>query len=350
MSRIHIRTLVMILLLTGPSYAQESHQHHHDTDERIGRVKFTISCSARAQVQFNRAVAWLHSFEYDEAEKAFTEVAAKDSACAMAHWGIAMSLYHQLWVPPSPADLQKGAAAVEKARSIGAKTERERAYIAAIGEFYRDWEKRDHRTRAEAYEHAMERVSRRYSNDREAAVFYALALNATALVAIPSDKTYTKQKKAAAILNRALRLEPGHPGVAHYLIHSYDYPQLAHLALEAARSYSKIAPSSAHALHMPSHIFTRLGLWQEAIDTNIASEAAAKDYSVRNHMTGAWDEQLHAMDYLEYAYLQSARDRDAKKMLDESSSIRKTDPESFKCAYAFAAIPARYALGVGQWA
>lgn len=350
MKRIHISALaIAVLSLSGLSHAQE-HEHHHDKNEKLGKVTFRISCSAEAQSLFNRAVAWLHSFEYEEAERAFAEAAAKDPSCAMPHWGIAMSQYHQLWAAPSAAELRKGAAAMEKARSIGAKTERERGFISAIEKFYGNWETLDHQTRATAYEKAMEEVSRHYPNDREAAVFYALALNATALATVPADKTYARQKKAAGILNRVLREEPDHPGVTHYLIHSYDYPALASMALAAARSYSKIAPSSAHALHMPSHIFTRLGLWQEAIQSNIASEQAAKDYGLRNHLTGVWDEQLHAMDYLGYAYLQSGRDVEAKRVLDEMTSIRKVEPETFKVAYAFAALPARYTLERRRWA
>jgi hypothetical protein len=350
-NRVHIPTaIVLAVLLSVPSHGQQDHQHHHDIVEKIGDVDFAISCSAEAQKGFNRAVAWLHSFEYEEAERAFTKVAAGDAACAMDHWGIAMSLYHALWAPPTRAELQKGAQAVEKARLIGARTDREREYIEAIGAFYDDHDKHDHPTRAAAYERAMEQVYRHYPNDREAAVFYALALNATALATVPADKTYSRQKKAAGILNRVLRERPQHPGVTHYLIHSYDYPQLANLALAAARSYARIAPSSAHAQHMPSHIFTRLGLWQEDVSTNLASEASAKSYATRNHLAGAWDEQLHAMDYLEYAYLQQARDREAKQTLDRLLAIRKTDPENFKCAYAFAAIPARYALERRRWA
>jgi tetratricopeptide (TPR) repeat protein len=341
---------IALLLCACPIIAQEEHQHHHSASEKVGEVNFPVSCSPPLQKQFNRAVAWLHSFEYDEAEKAFAEVAAADPDCAMAFWGIAMSRYHQLWAPPGRADLEKGAGAAERANSIGAKSQRERDYISAIAEFYRDWSKLDHATRTLAYERAMERVYLRYAEDRESGVFYALALNASALAMVPMDKTYARQLKAAAILNKVLAEQPEHPGVAHYLIHSYDYPDLAHLALAAARSYARIAPASAHAQHMPSHIFTRLGLWQEDIDTNLVSEAAAKEYAKKNELKGAWDEQLHAMDYLEYAYLQGARDRDAKQILNELRGIRKTDPENFKCAYAFAAIPARYALERRQWA
>ncbi len=340
--------MLLVLLCPAISEAQEEHQHH-EPGEKIGKVRFVVSCSAQAQKQFNRAVAWLHSFEYGESERAFNDIATIDPQCAMAHWGAAMSLYHQLWAPPSPAELEKGARAAQKAKQIGAKTKRERDYIDAIAQFFDDRERVDHSTRAARYEHAMEQVYLHYPNDREAGVFYALALNAAALAASPMDKTYAKQKKAAAILNRMLRLQPEHPGFAHYLIHSYDYPPLAHFALAAARRYAGIAPSSAHALHMPSHIFTRLGLWDEDIATNIKSENAAKEYARKNHLAGTWDDQLHAMDYLAYAYLQQGRDGEARSVLDELKAIRKTDPESFKCAYAFAAIPARWALERRNW-
>ena len=340
--------ILLVLLLPAISAAQEEHQHH-EPSQKIGKVNFRVSCSPQAQRQFNRAVAWLHSFEYGESERAFNDVATTDPQCAMAHWGAAMSLYHQLWAPPSPGELKKGALSVQKAKQIGAKTKRERDYIDAIAWFFDDWERVDHRTRAARYELAMEKVYLRYPGDHDAGVFYALALNATALATVPMDKTYAKQKKAAAILNRVLRLEPEHPGVTHYLIHSYDYPPVAHLALAAARRYARIAPSSAHALHMPSHIFTRLGLWDEDIATNIKSQNAAMDYAHRNRLKGVWDEQLHAMDYLAYAYLQAARDREARAVLDELRAIRKTDPENFKCAYSFAAIPARWALERRNW-
>jgi tetratricopeptide (TPR) repeat protein len=340
---------LFVLMSTPFGVAQDEHQHHHESGEQVGKVNFVVSCSPQAQKQFNLAVAWLHSFEYGEAERAFAKVAAIDSGCAMAHWGIAMSQYHQLWSPPSRPELEQGALEVQKAKAIGGKTNRERDYIDAIGQFYGDWEKADYQARANSYERAMEQLYRRYPADREASVFYALALNASALAAKPMDKTYAKQKQASAILNRVLRLEPEHPGVTHYLIHSYDYPPLAGFALAAARSYAKIAPSSAHALHMPSHIFTRLGLWEEDVAMNIRSENAARDYAQRNHLAGAWDEQLHAMDYLAYAYLQQGRDREARGVLDELKSIRKTDPETFKCAYSFAAIPARWALERRKW-
>jgi tetratricopeptide (TPR) repeat protein len=327
--------------------AQEAHPHAHGHTEELGQVNFPVNCTPQARRQFNRAVAWLHSFEYEEAEKVFTEVAATDPRCGMAHWGIAMSNYHPIWAPPSVAELKKGLNAVEKAKSVGARTERELDYIAAIEVFYKDSDKLDHRTRVLAYGEAIERLYRRYPSDSEAGVFYALTLIAKGMMT--GDKSYANEKKAAQILNRVLAREPRHPGVAHYLIHSYDYPALALLALPAARSYAKIAPASAHAQHMPSHIFTRLGLWQEAIRSNLDAKASAKAYAVRNRMPGAWDEQLHAMDYLAYAYLQGAQDKHAWAVLDELYQIRKAEPENFKVAYAFTAIPARYALERRRW-
>src|SRR5205807_494898 len=241
----------------------------------------------------------------------------------------------------------KGSSAVEKAKVAGARTQRERAYIAAIEVFYQDADKLDHRTRAFAYNNAMEQLCQRYPSDHEAGVFYALTLIATGMMT--NDKNYARQKEAAQILNRVLALEPQHPGVAHYLIHSYDYPALARLALPAARSYAKIAPASAHAQHMPSHIFTRLGLWPEAIRSNLDAEAAGKAYAVKNHLSGVFDEQFHAMDYLVYAYLQGAQDKRAWGVLDELNKIQRAEPETFKVAYAFTAIHARYALERRRW-
>ncbi len=313
--------------------------------EKLGQLHFPISCSPSAQTQFERAVALLHSFWYEEAIPAFTGVTATDSTCAMGYWGIAMSLWHPLWQPPGPAELKQGWAAVEKAKSLGG-TQREKDYVAAIEAYYKDWDKVDHRTRALAYEKAMEGVYLRYPEDREGAVFYALALNATAA---PTDKTYANELKAAAILEKVFTEQPTHPGVAHYIIHTYDYAPLASRALPAARSYAKIAPSVPHALHMPSHIFTRLGLWQESIESNRASAAAGTEYFVKTGTEGVWDQTLHAMDYLVYAYLQGVQDQEAKRVLDEVTAIRKTQPESFIAAYALAAIPARFSLERHRW-
>ncbi len=330
-----------------PHQGEHPHGHRHEPSEKLGQVNFPVSCTPKAQKQFNRAVAWLHSFEYEEAEKAFTEVTVTDPRCGMGYWGIAASNYHPLWAPPSAAELQKGWAAIEKAKAAGVKTPRERNYIAAIEVFYKDSDKLDHKTRSFAFSEAMKQLFRSHPSDHEAGVFYALTLVATGMMA--NDKSYVREKEAAQILNRVLARQPQHPGVTHYIIHSYDYPALAHLALRAARSYAKIAPASAHAQHMPSHIFTRLGLWQEAVRSNLDAKASAKAHAVRNQMTAVWDEQLHAMDYLAYAYLQGAQDKHAWNVLDELNKIQRVEPESFKVAYAFGAIPARYALERRRW-
>lgn len=340
--------LTAAFLCPAPSpVAQEMHPHEHDAAEKLGRVNFPVSCTPQAQKQFNRAVAWLHSFEYEEAEKAFAEVTATDPRCGMGHWGVAMSNYHPLWAPPTPAELQKGLSAVEKAKAAGARTPRERDYIAAVEVFYKDSDTLDHRARVLRYSEAMGQLHRRYAADREAGVFYALTLIAKGMMA--ADKSFANEKEAARILNGVLAREPQHPGVTHYLIHSYDYPALAHMALPAARSYAKIAPASAHAQHMPSHIFIRLGLWQEAISSNLGAEASAKAFAVRNRLADAWDEQLHAMDYLAYAYLQGGQDKRARGVLDGLHKMRKVEPETFKVAYALTAIPARYALERRRW-
>lgn len=263
LSRLVVPVILALLIGSVSGFAQETHPHKHALSEKLGQVNFSTSCSKQAQQKFNRAVALLHSFWYDEAEKAFNGVTQTDPKCTMGHWGVAMSLYHPLWAPPLAVELQRAAAAMQKASATVPPTQRERDYVAAIATFYRDADKVDHQTRSLAYEKAMEQIFLRYPQDQEAAVFYSLALLGTAL---PTDKTFANQKKAAAILNKVLASQPEHPGVAHYIIHSFDYPPLASLALNAARSYSKIAPSAPHALHMPSHIFIRLGLWQESIE------------------------------------------------------------------------------------
>ena len=341
-----------LLTITAPEgTAQEGNQHRHEPQEKastkLGRVNFRTSCSNKAQPQFNQAVAWLHSFEYEEAEKVFNQVSLIDPRCGMAYWGIAMSNFHPLWMPPTPAELQKGSDAAAQATRIGAATQRERDYIAAISTFYKDAGQVDHRTRTFAYSDAMKKLYETNRTDDEAAVFYALSLITTGTMT--PDKTYAKEKGAAEILNRILARQPRHPGVAHYLIHGYDFPALAHLALPAARSYAAIAPASAHAQHMPSHIFIRLGLWQQAINSNLDAEAAAKAFALRHHMPGAWDEQLHAMDYLAYAYLQLAQDKKALGVLQDMNKLPQVDPPTFKVAYALSAIPARYALERRQW-
>ena len=337
-------SLGLALSLSVAAYGDEVPHTHHGEAEKLGTVRFPVSCNAVAQERFGRAVALIHSFWYDEAEKAFGEVAKLDPSCAMAYWGVAMSNFHPIWAPPSPAELERGKAAVAKAESLPIPTQRERDYIDATSAFYEDAP--DYGTRKLAFEAAMEQVHTKNPKDREAAIFYALALLGSAP---PTDKTYAKQKKAGAILNEVLPGAEDHPGVAHYLIHSFDYPQLAEIGLPAAKVYAKIAASSPHALHMPSHIFTRLAMWDDSIASNIASRDTALRHVQMTKPGYASFDQLHALDYLEYAYLQEARDGDAKRVLDEVAAAQKFDLPNFAAAYALAAVPARYTLERRDW-
>lgn len=320
-----------------------------DTGAKIvEEVNFATSCGPAVQHAFKHAVWTLHSFWYPEALKDFTAVTEAEPDCAIGYWGIAMSHWYPLWYPPSPGALKAGSDAVEKAMAAPTKTEREKDYIAAIAAFYRDNDKLDHRTRAVAYEKAMEQVYLKYPEDREAAVFYALALNATAL---PTDKTFANKRKAAEILDKVWKEQPNHPGVVHYLIHSDDTAQFAQAGLDAAICYAKIAPDVPHALHMPSHIFTRLGMWQESIDSNRAANAAALAYVRKSLGPQAFDgETVHTMDYLEYAYLQTAQDGPAKAVVDELVGFQQSAGANLPTAYAVAAIPVRYALERRDWA
>ncbi len=312
--------------------------------EKLGKVDFPVSCTPEAQAQFNRAVAMLHSFWFPQAPKAFAAVSETDPDCAMAHWGIAISQRaNPLVGPPDTAALKRGLASIEKAKEIGAKTQRERDYIAAIERFYKDSDKVDHRARVLAYEKAMEQLYRAYSQDIEAAIFYALALNEAIDY---EDKTYVRQFKAAGILEKAYAKQPEHPGVLHYLIHSYDFPPLAARGLATAQRYATVAPSAPHALHMPSHIFSMVGMWQESIKSNREALGVAKNY-------------VHAMDFMVYAHLQLAQDGEAKRLLEESAALYKTQPPTAALTptggvltvhTAFAAIPARYAIERGAWA
>jgi tetratricopeptide (TPR) repeat protein len=346
--RIPAFLLAALLAPFSPALAQEDHsQHSHGvTAESLGTVHFPVSCKPDLQPAFTRAVALLHSFGYEESRNAFAGVAEKDPACGMAQWGIAMTYYHPIWAPPMPAELAAGRAAAEKAAALGAKTERERGYIAAIGAFYKDSDKADHRTRALAYRTALEDLARRFPDDHEATIFHAMMLVSTAPA---GDAGLTQQRKAGEILNALLAAEPQHPGVVHYLIHAFDYPMLADQALGAARAYAKIAPSSPHALHMPSHIFTRLGLWKESIDSNLASADEARRQVAKNHPGAASFDGLHALDYLEYAYLQIDDQAKAKAVLEEAAAAKKFDDDSFAAGYALAAIPARWALERRDW-
>ena len=315
-------------------------------DKEVGNVAFTISGGEKVLKEFNFATALLHSFEYDEAEKVFARIIEEEPSCAMAYWGVAMCNFHPLWTAPEEPELKKGLKALEIGGSINQKTERESDYIEALSYFYKEWDKVDHSTRCTRYEKAMEEVYKKYPDDKEAAAFYALALDASA---DPSDQSFANQKKAAEILNGIYQNEPDHPGIIHYIIHTYDYPGLAHLALPAARKYASVAPSSAHALHMPSHIFTRLGLWDESIHSNIASTMAAKCYAESAGIKGHWDEELHGLDYLVYAYLQKGDKKLAKEQLDYFKTITEVNPANFKVAYSFASIPARYVLENKMW-
>lgn len=314
--------------------------------EIFGSVSFNATVAPAFQKDFNTAIAQLHSFEYDEAEKMFARIIDGSPECAMAYWGVAMSNFHPLWAPPSAAELEKGLKAITIARSIKNKTKRESDYIDAIGKFYEDSDQSDHRSRVLRFEKAMEAVYQSYPDDKEAAVFYALALNAAV---DPSDKTYSRQQKAFELLEPIFQQQPLHPGIAHYIIHNMDYPGIAISALSAARKYANIAPASAHAQHMPSHIFIRLGYWDESIQSDQASVASAQCYAAKAKIKGHWDEELHGLDYLVYAYLQKKDDASAKQQLDYMATIKEVSPVNFKVAYAFAASPSRYALEKKDW-
>jgi tetratricopeptide (TPR) repeat protein len=328
-----------LLFLFPIASAQET--HHHSAPEKLGKVSFPTSCAPAVQPQFDRGVALLHSFAYADAEKAFERVAEQDPRCAMAHWGMAMAYFHQLWEPPlPPATISMAQEEIQRAQQIGASSERERQFLHALSLLYQDAATVPYRTRALNYEHAMGDLAAKNRNDIEAQVFYALALLSTAS---PSDKTHANQKKAADLLEPLDRAYPEHPGIPHYLIHAYDNAELAPRGLSAARAYSHIAPSAPHALHMPSHIFTRLGLWDDSIASNLAAREAA-------HQQGDTHEELHAMDYLVYAYLQSGRDKDAAQVIQQLKNMLKLNAGDPTIAYASTAMPVRYAVERGQWA
>ena len=315
-------------------------------DAQFGIVNFDVTGSEKVKKEFNLAVELLHSFEYDEAEKVFSKIISESPDCAMAYWGVAMCNYHALWTPPTEAELIKGSGAMALAKSVTKKSERESAYINALDLFYTDWKTTDHQTRSVKYENAMERLYSSYPADPEAAIFYALSLDAAAN---PKDKTYAKQGKAGSILETLYKETPNHPGIIHYIIHTYDYPELAATALPAAKRYAEVAPSSAHALHMPSHIFTRLGLWDDCIQSNLKSIDAARCYAQQAAIPGHWDEELHGLDYLVYAYLQKGNNDSVEKQVRYLETIHEVYPVNFKTAYAFAAIPCRYVLENKKW-
>ena len=340
--------LLIAILSVRLSFAQD---HDHPSPEHLGTVNFSTSCVKTAQPQFNRAVALMHSFQFARAIEGFNAILSSDPSCAIAYWGIALSKWGNPFAAglKPQAQLEQGLKAIQQARAAGAKTERERAYIEAVAHLYTDSATIDQRSRILAYENAMAGVSAAYPDDIEAAIFYALAL---AAAADPADKTYAKQLKAGAMLEKLFEQYPDHPGLAHYIIHTYDVPPLAARAVGAAKRYGQIAPSAPHSLHMPSHTFTRVGYWQESIDTNIAAAAAAQS-------EGQTAEELHATDYMAYAYLQTAQDTAAKHVVESSAQIfSRFDPSVLisgaaspaAAFFARAAIPARYCLERRAWA
>jgi tetratricopeptide repeat protein len=335
----------LLVFFSFPSFSDEG-QHHEDlTPEQLGTVHFPVSCAAAMQKPFERGIALLHSFWYEEAQKQFEQIAKDDPSCAMAHWGVGMSLWHELWDFPKAETTKHGRAEMKQAKALRPKTDRERDYIAALTAFYNG---KGQNARTSSYSQAMERVNQKYPDDREAATFYALSLLAGEDY---TDKTFATNKKAAAVLEKLFAEEPNHPGVAHYLIHSYDKPQLAQLGLPAARRYAQIAPAAPHALHMPSHIFARLGLWQDDIQSNLASIAATRKTAAM-HMGGE-GHQFHALDYLLYAYMQSGHEAEGAKMIEEIKAMPPMkdmyDRDSDMRAYALAISEARYNLELHHW-
>ena len=329
----------------------------------VGKVTFPIACTPDVQSDFARGVALLHSFFYEEARRVFTSVAERDPKCAMAQWGIAMSWWHPIWTPPNPDEMRAGKAAIEKAMSINAGSDRERGFITALNTYYNTADNSNAapvgqschgpvgpRDRVVAYEKAMRQLRDKYPDDFEVQTFYAFAVLGVGY-ATPNDTTLSKQLEAAGMLEKLWKQNPNHPGVVHYLIHSYDYPQFAERGLTAAQTYNSIAPWVPHALHMPSHILTRLGMWDESIAANQASAEASRAYAAMRHRDAAEAEELHALDYLAYSYLQEAQDAEAKKIVDLAAKVKKTNPElEFSAAYALAAIPTRYAFERNDWA
>jgi hypothetical protein len=322
----------------GMSFAQPV-LAQEEADQRLGTVHFQTSCNEIAQRRFDRAMRYQHSFWYRQAKEIFEDAAKADPECAMAYWGVALTLLNNPHGPPPAPNLPLGLAAIQKAQAIGAKTERERDYIGALSRMYVDYDKIDHRTRVQAYLKAMEALAGRYPDDDEAQIAYAITLN---VAASPGDKTYANQLKGAALLEPLFKRQPQHPGVAHYLIHLYDYPPIAEKGLDAATRYSKIAPAAPHAQHMPSHIFTRVGYWKESIASNTASVRAAKADKEGN-------DQLHGMDYMVYAYLQLGQDKSARAVIDEMLQATNFNPDVQGGNFALAASPARYAVERGDW-
>jgi tetratricopeptide (TPR) repeat protein len=350
-----VLTLSVALAAVAPYAPARAQAHDHQNayaaaSQNVGRVKFPSGCGSAAHPKVERAVALLHSFWYEEAEKAFSEVTAADPDCALGYWGQAMSLLHPLWAPPTAQDAPRGLAAAERAVQASRPGTRERDYAEAIATFWRGYEGPPHfRTRLAAYETAMERVARRHARDDEAKTFHALALIGVGQLNA-DDTTYARQRKAGAILEKLLARNPDHPGLAHYVIHAYDSPVLAARAVAAAERYAAIAPSVPHAQHMPSHIYTRVGKWTAAMESNRRSADAGRMFERRLGMPGLWDQRAHAWDYLMYAYLQLGMQREAEALMDSALAVTASVPENaLTTDYALAAIPARYVLERGTW-
>jgi hypothetical protein len=326
-------------LIAASAWALHPALAHEAREEQFGEVHFSTSCNAAAQQRFDGAMRYQHSFWYRQSKDLFEQALAADPQCAMAHWGIALSLLFNPHVPPPAQNLPLGLAALEKGKALGAKTQRERDYIDALLAFYTDHDRASHGERVQRYLAAQEAVARRYPDDDEAQIAYAITLN---VAASPNDKTYTNQLKGAAMLEPIFKRQPRHPGVAHYLIHLYDYPPIADKGLDAAKRYAGIAPAAPHALHMPSHIFTRVGYWKESISSNQASARAAK---AGNEL----HDQLHAQDYLVYAHLQLAQDQEARAVVAEMIETKGYNPSLRTGPYAIAASRARYMIERSDW-
>ena len=313
---------------------------------QFGELKFSLSCNYETRETFDLAVALLHSFQYTEAEKAFVKVIDADPNCPMAYWGVAMSIYHAAWFPPSDEDLIKGSKVLKIAKALSMDS-KQKDYINAIDAFYTDWKNIDHQTRAKSFENKMEAIHLKYPEDIEAAIFYSLALFSTR---DRVGKDYVNERKAGKILENLFQENPNHPGIAHYIIHNYDNPVLAQKGLKTARRYASIAPSSAHAQHMPSHIFTRLGIWDESIDSNILSTESARCYAEAAALSGSYFEELHGIDYLVYAYLQQGDNKNAEEQYNLIKERKKFYPMTLTAVtYPLTAVPARLALENKNW-
>jgi hypothetical protein len=345
------RLLLASLLTAAVVSALHSQDHAHGPASagRLGRVDFPSGCSPAVQPRFERAVALLHSFWYEEAGHAFAEVVRADSACALGYWGTAISRLHPLWTPPSAAENAEALAAARRAVRLSRPGTRERAWAETATAYYGDYDSIDHPTRLRAYETALRHLAERYPADDEARIFLALALIANGQLAA-TDTTYARQREAGRILEPLFRRHPDHPGLAHYLIHAYDSPALADEGIGAANRYAAIAPSVPHAQHMPSHIYVRVGRWADVIAANRRSAAAGRRFEVEQKMGGLWDQRAHALDYLVYGYLQLGQVQQAQAIADELAGTRVTVPAgSLTSDYALAAIPARLALERNRW-